>query len=369
MPFKRLDRRTVGFKPLAERANKVVFERDVVRPGNEPRQLSPGGLTVARETAERIRQARDEGRPVMLAFGAHAIKNCLSPVLIHLMERRWLTHLATNGAGIIHDWEFAFQGESSEDVRSNMARGEFGNWQETGFYINLALLVGAWRDMGYGDSVGWLIEDEGLDIPARADLVRGAQEGVAAGPAQESAAAAADLLAALDRFDLPTGRLDVPHPFKRFSVQAAACRLCVPLTGHPMIGHDIIYNHPLNHGGAVGRTALRDFLAFAHSVSRIDGGVYMSVGSAVMSPMIFEKAFSMAQNLALQAGRRIERHFIAVVDLAESGWDWSKGEPPEDHPDYYLRFFKTFHRLGGTVRYACADNRDFLLQLCRELEG
>ena len=115
--------------------------------------------------------------------------------------------------------------------------------------------------------------------------------------------------------------------------------------------------------------ALRDFLAYARSVQELDGGVYLSVGSAVMSPMIFEKALSMAQNLHLQAGRRIENHFIAVVDLAESSWDWTaKGEPPMDNPAYYLRYCKTFSRMGGTMRYASADNRDFLLALLQKLQ-
>ena len=86
-----------------------------------------------------------------------------------------------------------------------------------------------------------------------------------------------------------------------------------------------------------------------------------------MSPMIFEKSMSMAQNLALQQGRKIENHFILTVDLAPSHWDWSQGEPPEDNPDYYLRFKKTFHRMGGVVQYLQADNRDFLLALAHKL--
>ena len=136
-----------------------------------------------------------------------------------------------------------------------------------------------------------------------------------------------------------------------------------------MFGHDIIYCHPANLGAAIGRTAERDFLSFAESISRIDGGVYISVGSAVMSPMIFEKSFSMAQNLALQAGRRIENHRIYVVDLADVQWDWrSQGEPPEDDPAYYMRFLKTFSRMGGHMDYIAADNREFLLRIARDLD-
>ena len=92
-----------------------------------------------KKTANSIRLAGKKNRSVMLTFGAHTIKNGMSPTLIALMEEGWVTHLATNGAGIIHDWEFAFQGKSSEDVRENVEMGQFGIWDETGFYINLAI--------------------------------------------------------------------------------------------------------------------------------------------------------------------------------------------------------------------------------------
>jgi hypothetical protein len=153
-------------------------------------------------------------------------------------------------------------------------------------------------------------------------------------------------------------------------VQAAAFRRGIPFTGHPMIGHDIIYTHPLVNGAAVGRTAMRDFLRFAASVSGLGGGVYLSVGSAVMSPMVFEKSLSMAQNVALQRGAAITDHFILVVDIAPTTWDWARdGEPPASDPAYYMRWCKTFSRMGGTLRYLPADNRDFFLWLLRALDG
>ena len=137
-----------------------------------------------------------------------------------------------------------------------------------------------------------------------------------------------------------------------------------------MFGHDIIYCHPMNCGAAIGRTAERDFLAFAYNVNRLDGGVYLSVGSAVMSPMVFEKSLAMAQNLHRQHGQRITNHFIVVVDLAASSWDWqTDGEPPMDNPAYYLRYCKTFSRMGGQMRYVTADNRDFLLNLVQAVTG
>ena len=366
MSYPRLDRDALKMKPLSERANSVVFERDKVLPGAESGVFAGADKKTIAEAVARIMNARRQNRPVMLAFGAHLIKNCLSPVLVRLMEKGWVTHLATNGAGVIHDWELAFQGETSEDVGAGVARGEFGNWEETGFYINLAINVGAFEGRGYGEAVGAFIGNEGLEIPAAAALEAEAVKNLKPDPAR--AAAAADLLEVVSRFDLKPGFMRVPHAFKHASAQAAAFRLGIPFTSHPMFGHDIIYNHGMNRGSAIGRAAERDFLAFAHGVSRLEGGVYMSVGSAVMSPMIFEKSFSMAQNLALQRGAPIRNHYMMVVDIAESRWDWSRGEPPENTPDYYHRFCKTFNRMGGVMRYVSADNRGFLLALLNGLE-
>lgn len=368
MPYPQLDRHALKIKPLTSRHNKLSVDRDLVAVDQPPAGLKAEPRAAIAEIAARVRAARQSDRPVVLAFGAHTIKNGLAPVLIRLMEKGWITHLATNGAGIIHDWEFAFLGASSEDVRAGVERGEFGIWQETGFFINLAIVVGAYEGLGYGEAVGALIEREGLQIPSETELRQTGLGSEASGASLERAAAALDLAGVIRRFGLKPGWMAVPHSCKSRSAQAAAYRLRVPFTGHPMFGHDIIYNHPMNHGAAIGRAAERDFLAFAHSISLIQNGVYLSVGSAVMSPMIFEKALSMSQNLALQRGEHIDRHFIAVVDLAESRWDWQKdGEPPMDNPAYYLRYCKTFSRMGGTLRYVSADNRDFLLALCQAL--
>jgi hypothetical protein len=304
---------------------------------------------------------------VILAFGAHTIKNGLAPVLIALMEEGWLTHLATNGAGIIHDWEFAFNGESSEDVRENVSRGQFGIWEETGFYINLAIVVGAYEGLGYGESVGKMILKEGLDIPGTSELVDFAVSHLSSEP--DRAASAIDLSGVIHKFRISPGFLEIPHPYKKYSVQAAAYDLGIPFTGHPMIGQDIIYCHPLNNGAAVGRTAMNDFLTYAKSVSNLEDGVYLSVGSAVMSPMIFEKSMSMAQNVKIQAKSHIDNHYMLIVDLSKSEWDWQKdGEPPVDNSAYYLRFCKTFQRMGGEMHYLTADNRDFLLAIYQQLK-
>ena len=365
MAYPRFDRSSLNVKPLSERYNKVNIEKDQIPIDQKPSNDSEVFNKVVNDTVERIIKAKEKDAPVMLTMGAHTIKNCMAPTIIKLMEEGWLTHLATNGAGIIHDWEFAYQGVSSEDVKDNVDKGQFGIWEETGKYINLAIVVGAFEDKGYGESVGSMIQNEGVQIPTEEEIDQIVQN---YSSDSDKAAAALDLLDTIKKFDLPSGWMKIQFPFKQYCVQAAAYKLGIPFTGHPMIGHDIIYTHPLNHGAAIGRTALRDFLTFANQVNQLDDGVYMSVGSAVMSPMIFEKSLSMAQNIHIQKENHIDNHYMLIVDLAKSSWDWADGEPPASDPAYYLRYLKTFSRMGGTMKYLSADNRDFLLALYQRLK-
>lgn len=360
------DRKKIQFSSLSKRENKVSIEKNFISIDDSPAILPAQTMDLIRQIAREIREAGKNGASVILAFGAHTIKNGMSPVLRAMINKKYITHLATNGAGIIHDWEFAFQGESSEDVRRNVDKGQFGIWEETGYYLNLAIAVGAYEGKGYGESIGSMVMNDGLMIPKIPNLKSMIIQSLENNTTQ--AGAAADLLSLIIDFNIKPGFLSIKHQHREFGLQGEAFRLGVPFTGHPMFGHDIIYTHPVNCGAAIGRTAERDFLKYTESVSRLEGGVYLSVGSAVMSPMIFEKSLSMAQNVWLQKGKKITNHKIHVVDLAESTWDWSKGEPPVTDPAYYLRFLKTFNRMGGSVNYISADNRDFLLSLYRELE-
>ncbi len=367
------DRNSIETLPLSARVNKLELGRDSVDPSTWQVTLSAEAEEDVFRAAREIRAARSLGAPVILAFGAHSIKNGLSTCLIRLLEGGHISHLATNGAGIIHDWEFAFQGRSSEDVRRYVAEGQFGIWEETGACLNLALAIGAWRGLGYGESVGAMIADDGLLVPGdpelAADILLGSGEGADAAILSR-AAAASDLRSLLLIAKVPAGFLRISHPDKACSLAAAALRLDLPFTCHPMFGHDIIYTHPLNRGAIVGRTAESDFLSFVDSISALEHGVYLSVGSAVMSPMIFEKALSMARNVARRQGRVIEDFAIHVVDLAASTWDWqSDGEPSQDNPAYYLRYCKTFSRMGGRMSYVSADNRSWLVALLRNLEA
>jgi hypothetical protein len=137
------------------------------------------------------------------------------------------------------------------------------------------------------------------------------------------------------------------------------------MTVHLGIGYDIIANHPMFNGAALGRGSAADWRIMVGSCLNLTGGVFLSVSSAVMSPQVFEKAFSVANNLLEQQKRPFIRdHQIAIVDLqGDGGWDWSQGEPPKDQPAYYLRFCKSFYRLSDGVRYFCCDNRVFLANL------
>jgi hypothetical protein len=153
-------------------------------------------------------------------------------------------------------------------------------------------------------------------------------------------------------------------------VLAKAFAQGVPLTVHPGIGYDIIANHPMFNGAAIGRAADVDFRLFGAAVDRLDNGVTLSVGSAIMAPQVFEKSISCVNNIRLQENRRIVRgHTICVVDLHDGGnWDWSKGEPPKDNPAYYLRFCKRFSRMGGVMNYMQCDNVAFLHNLYHMLK-
>ncbi|MBN1543642.1 hypothetical protein JW992_15980, partial [candidate division KSB1 bacterium] len=158
MPYPQIDPREIRVFPLARRHSKTAIQDVAIDPDSDPLPLPASAVPALQLIADRIRAARADGASVMLAFGAHLIKNGAAPLVIRLMERGFLTHIATNGAGGIHDWEFAWQGRSEEDVRTNTAQGCFGTWDETGRWINLAVQVGALTGMGYGESLCRLIE-------------------------------------------------------------------------------------------------------------------------------------------------------------------------------------------------------------------
>lgn len=215
-----------------------------------------------KEVTAAIVLARKEKRPVMLGMGAHSIKVGLNPVIIDLMERGIVTSLSLNGAGIIHDFELALIGQTSEDVDREILSGAFGMAEETGRMLNGAI-TSAGRDEGIGAAVGRMIQ---------------------------------------------TG----DFPFKDKSLLAAGHRLGVPITVHVAIGTDIIHMHPSFDGAATGAAAHRDFQTFCSLVSDLEGGVYVNLGSAVLLPELFLKAVTLCRNLGhpLQHVTTVNMDFI-----------------------------------------------------------
>src|SRR5438105_3789257 len=362
-----LDLAKVKVYPLAERQSLSAIDSLLVDPARPPRPCAPENLAAIQDCARKIAAARERDAAVMLLYGAHLIKNGALRIVNRLIERGSVSHLATNGAGAIHDWELAFLGRTEESVKKNVATGTFGTWAETGRCIHLALLTGALENDGFGRSLGRFICEDGVTLPTTGSLENLLRDA----PTHPLAPARAELLQAMLAHKIPEGRITIQHPWKETSILGQAFRHKIPLTVHPGIGYDIISNHPMFNGAAIGRAAEMDFRLFGAAVEKLDGSVVLSVGSAVMAPQVFEKSLSCVNNLRLQAGREIvKNHTIYVVDIQEGGnWDWSKGEPPKDNPAYYLRFCKSFSRMGGKMHYAQVDNGVFLHNLMHKLMG
>ena len=249
-------RRVPTTYPIATRRFKVSVDAFAVPPSSEdsftrfweglPRLLAAESL---KAVVAAIASAKERGRPVVLAFGAHVLKVGLAPVLVDLVKRGFLTALATNGASGIHDFEIAYGGKTSEDVGSVLSDGEFGMSRETGVGIFRALRAGRAKGWGYGRALG---------------------EAIAAG-----------------RFSC-----------KEQSLFAAAAKAKIPLTVHVAIGTDTLAQHPGMDGALVGEMSARDFTAIQKVVASLgDGGVWINAGSSVILPEVFLKALSLSRNL------------------------------------------------------------------------
>ena len=362
-----IDLQQVKVYPLATRDSLSSLDKLLIDPQKPPAPVPPASQRAIEQCVDAVKKARNRKASVLLAYGAHLVKNGALGIVNALLSGGWITHLATNGAGSIHDWELSFLGRSEESVRRNVANGTFGTWDETGRYIHLAVLAGALNQQGYGVSLGRFIEEDGISLPK----VKTLRQELTSEPDHPLGPARAELLQAMVKHHLPSGRVEVKHPWKTTSILAQAFRLRVPLTVHPGIGYDIISNHPMFNGAALGRAAQIDFALFGRAVEQLDGGVMLSIGSAIMAPQVFEKSLSCVNNLRLQAGRPIvQGHSIYVVDIQDGGnWDWSQSEPPKNNPAYYLRFCKSFARMGGSMQYVQCDNTVFLHHLLHRLRS
>ena len=268
-----LDLGGISTYPLAGRVSKVTladFARPHVKGGSAasfleslPRIL--GGQSL-RDLVRDVIRARDLGRPILWGLGAHVLKVGLSPVLVDLLEKGFATGLALNGAGIVHDFELAVAGQTSEDVSAGLGGGQFGMARETGEEINRAIVEGDGRGLGLGAALGQYL-------------------------------------------------LDRRPPHLEVSLLAAARRLGRPATVHVAIGTDIVHMHPACDPGAVGRTSHLDFRIFAGEVACLGGGgVYLNVGSAVLLPEVFLKAVTLARNL----GHDLTDFATANLDFIQS---------------------------------------------------
>ncbi len=266
-PYEEFDLTTVRTYPLASRtskANAADFATPY-RPGSGVGSFieSLPALLAASDfkaVVAAIAEAKLADRGILWGLGAHVVKTGLAPVIIDLMERGYVSGIATNGAGVIHDFELALSGSTSEDVEEALGPGRFGMAEETGRLLNAAINDGVRQGLGLGQAVGQRLRE--------------------LAPAHEA-----------------------------LSIVAAAARLAIPVTVHVAIGTDIIHMHPDASGAALGEGSLRDFRFFVSNVAALDRGVYLNCGSAVILPEVFLKAVALARN------RGASLHGLTTVNL------------------------------------------------------
>jgi len=369
MPYSTFDRSRLRLKPLADRVHDMTLAELL------PLDYSgePFADPALPQIAERIARARRVGAPVILMMGAHVIKTGLSRFVIDLMERGIVTHVGMNGAGPIHDFELALIGATTESVARYIQEGQFGLWQETG-WINDIVAVGVRDGLGYGEAVGRAIQEAG--VRGQGSGVRGqgagSREQEADGKWQIADHNPKPVLSAVEASEIrnPKSAVRNPHfPHRDVSILAAGYRLRVPVTVHIGLGYDIIHEHPNCDGAALGAASYRDFLIFTQTITRLQDGVLLNFGTAVMGPEVYLKALSMARNVAHQEGRRIDEFTTAVFDLQNLGPDL-RHEAPKTDARYYYRPFKTILvrtvQDGGESFYVRGDHRATLPALYRE---
>jgi hypothetical protein len=269
MEFAPLDFSKIQTYPLGERANKVALE-NFAQPSVKGESFQnfweklPAFLAVndLRKIVEAIVQAVRNERPVLLMMGAHPIKCGLNPILTEMIRRRVISAVAFNGAGAIHDFETAYQGETSEDVQRGLDDGSFGMVDETSRLMNGILAEGVRNGMGAGQALGNAISKG-------------------------------------------------EYPNRHFSILHTGHEMNAPVTVHIAIGTDIIHQHPTASGAVLGEATYLDFQRFASVVAQLEGGVVLNIGSAVIMPEVFLKALTIARNL----GHKVERFTTATFDM------------------------------------------------------
>lgn len=316
MPFGQFDVSKLNILPLNERVHDIDIS--VNTPLDAPMERIEDGRYDL--LADAVLAAREKDATVLMMYGAHVIRRGNSLHMIELMRRGLVTHFATNGAGSIHDFEFAMIGATCESVAKYISEGQFGLWHETGL-LNEAVRLGDAEGLGFGESVGKYIWENNF-------------------------------------------------PYREQSVLAMGYHLQVPCTVHIGIGNDIVHEHPNFDAAAAGRATYCDFLIYANSIDRLQDGVFLNFGSAVTGPEVYLKAVAMARNVAKQEGRTIDRITTAVFDMQPIEGDVS-ATPPKTDPRYYFRPWKTILSRtvadGGTSYYFCGDHAATVPNLARRL--
>lgn len=328
--YQAFDATQIKTYPLATRSNKVtlsdlVFPKDLeTLEVDLPQEVQQD----IRSVAQAIAAARRAGQPVLLFTGAHLIKNGLGPLLADLVERGAVTLVAGNAATTIHDFELALIGETSENVPAALDQGLFGMAYEFA-YINRALTVGHRRKLGFGESLGRTICDK-----------------------------------AFRRAVMEETAVEFRHP--EVSVLATCYRREVPFTVHVGIGTDVIDQHPSFDGSAKGGCSGRDFLLYAHEVTKLtQGGVVLNIGSAVTGPEVLLKAVSMAANVGAGPCGILTADFDLRVHDGRQMTD-------ESAPGYYFRDQKSVvtripQAFGGRGLYVQGDQTRTFPFLCQQI--
>jgi len=314
MPYERIDLSQVRTYSIARRQSKVALDH-LITPATPVPPFEDPGLE---QVGAHISAARRAGAPVIWMFGGHLVKRGLAPVVIDLMERGLITHLASNGAATIHDFEIALNGQTSEDVATSIETGSFGMAEETGGLINRAIRAGVSQGLGAGEALGkWIAGDE------------------------------------------------AGFPFRQHSLVYNAYRLGIPYTIHIAIGTDIIHQHPQVDFAALGWASGEDFKIFTAAIARLEGGVFCNFGSAVIGPEVFLKALSVARNL----GHTVRVFTTANFDL----FPMQDAHSPvgDDEPVYYYRPRKNIINrptsLGGQGFHICGDHSQTVPNLAAAL--
>lgn len=304
--YRQFDRGRLSVLPLGERTHDLQLGRWLALEDETPAFTHADLATVA----ARLRAAKEAGASRVLIMGAHLLRAGVNRHIIDLMERGLIDHVAMNGAGVIHDYEVTRIGATTESVARYIASGQFGLWRETG-ELNDWIRAAAEEGCGLGEGIGKRLLESGW-------------------------------------------------PHVELSVLAAGYRLGVPVTSHVGIGYDILHEHGNCDGAALGAASYRDFLIFAATIERLEGGVVLNFGSAIMGPEVYLKALAMSRNVAHQEGRVIRHFTTAVFDLVPIQGDIHR-ELPKTDPGYYFRPHKTMLVRtvadGGESFYFCGEHR------------